>query len=325
MNTRSITANDNTARPGFEIWTGTVTSPKTNSAGGRLHVCEFRYWDTGRQFTFDPVTSQNGYLQVIRDAANRSYTLTAGTRLSVNLNISPTISEFADLGFAHDFKAGVGVTGTTEVTNWADQIGALAFTASAGSTCPSATTDGGGKAVLRFAGASSQKFLLNSLLINPTADFTVCLVVSKTNTTGGYVFEASHHGSLAAMSVGYGSGVTVCNYKVDAGSYGFANSNGIGGQIFSQTLPHFISIMRKNGVFYISIDGSAWSKSNVTADTFTLTGTNTTSIGCGWANGGGAYWQFWTGDVYEVATKDGATSEADITSAWALMKTRWGV
>ena len=73
----------------------------------------------------------------------------------------------------------------------------------------------------------------------------------------------------------------------------------------------------------MSFDGSNWSKSSVTADTFTTTGTNTTSIGAGWADGGGAFWQFWTGDVYELATKDGATSEADITSAWALMKTRW--
>lgn len=323
MCTRSTTTADNTARPGFEIWTGTVTAPKTNSAGGRLHVCEFRYWDTGRQFVFDPVTSQNGYLQVIRDADNRTYTLTAGTRLNVNLNVSATITDFADIGFAHDYKGGVGVTGTTQVTAWADQIGSSNFTQSAGTTCPSTATDANSKNVLRFSGASSQYLVLNSLLINPTADFTVCMVVSKTNTTGGYVFEASHHGSLAVCNVGYGSSVSNNNYKVDSGSYGYANTNGLGGQAFSQTTPHFIALMRKNGVFYMSFDGSSWSKSSVTADTFTLTGTNTTTIGCGWANGGGAFWQFWTGDVYEVATKNGATSEADITSAWSLMKMRW--
>ena len=323
MSTRSVTASDSTARPGFEIWTGTVTAPKTNSAGGRIHVCEFHYWDTGRQFIFDPVTSQSGYLQVIRDADDRSYTLTAGTKLNVNLNVSATITEYADIGFAHDFKGGVGVTGTTQVTAWADQIGALTFTQSAGTTCPAATTDANGKALLRFAGASSQYLVLNSLLINPTADFTVCMVVSKTNVTGGFVFEVSHHGTYGVCNIGYNSGVSANNYKVNAGTYGYANTNGLGGQTWTQTTLHFVALMRKNGVFYMSLDGSNWSKSAVVADTFTTTGTNTTSIGAGWADGGGAFWQFWTGDVYEVATKNGATSEADITSAWALMKSRW--
>lgn len=325
MRTRTITGSVNPSddRPGFEVWTGTVVNPKANAAGGRLHACEFRYWDTGRQFTFDPVTSQNGYLQVLRDASNRSYDLTAGSKLILNLNVSMAITAFADLGFQHEWKGGVGVTGTTQVTNWADQIGALAFTATAGTTCPATATDADGKALLRFDATSSQKLLLNQLLVDPTKDFTICMVVNKTNATAQFILEMSHHGTAAVLNIAYTSGVTSSNHKNDAGTYATLNTNGIGGQPFSQNAKHFVVLMRKNGADYISIDGSAWSLSTVPSDSFTTTGTNTTTIGCGWANGGGAYWQFLTGDVYHLVSKDSATGEADLLAGWKLAKDTW--
>ncbi|MFO0588849.1 MAG: hypothetical protein U0441_14965 [Polyangiaceae bacterium] len=327
MKTRAVTGSANPAddRPGFEIWTGATTNPKSNANGGKIHACEMAYLDAGRQFTFEPVTSQNGYVQVLRDSDSRNVALTVGARTNVNLNASQTITALSDIGFTHEWRTDVGgsITGTTQVTNWADQIGALAFTASAGATCPSLATDSDSKACLRFASASSQKMLLNSLLIDPTKDFTMLVVCSKSNTTAATVLEVSHHGTLARLAAQYGSGTASAFYYNNSNAVAIENQNGIGGHTWSQNTKQFFALMRKNGVLYVSLTGSTWSKSPIQNEAFTMTGTNTTSVGCGWADSGGAYWRFWDGDVYEVASKDGATSEADLLSAWALLKTRF--
>lgn len=69
----------------------------------------------------------------------------------------------------------------------------------------------------------------------------------------------------------------------------------------------------------VSIDGSEWysrspatnpASSAVLDDTFTTTGTTTTSLGAGWADGGNTYWQFLTGDIYEVVSWDEAIGES---------------
>ena len=320
MKTRSITGSTNPYddRTGFEIWTGANTSPKTDSAGGKLHACELTYLDAGRQFVLDPVTSQNGYAQVLRDSDTRSFVLTAGSKLNVNLNVSTTISAVSTLGFTHEFRSDVGVTGTSPVTAWADQIGALSFTSS-GSTAPVTATDGDSKTLLRFSAASSQLMLLNSLIVDPTQDFTICMVVNKTNSTAQHFLGVSHHGTLAELSLKFTSGVDGAQLLSDS----FVKLAETGAQLMSINAKHFLALMRKNGVLYQSIDGSAWSKATILAGTFTTTGTNTTTIGAGWANSGGAYWQYLTGDVYQLFTKQSATSEADLLSAYALMKSRW--
>ena len=325
MKTRGYTSASNPAlnRPGFEIWTGASNPPRTSAAGGRLHAAEFKYLEAARQFTVDPsVTSQNGYAQVVYDGDNRIYALTAGTPIQANLNISPTVSSLSSLGYAHEWLANLGVTESGgNVSAWADQIGALSFTE--GTNKPTVTTDGDGKSLIRFASASSQKLLMNSLLVDPTQDFTICMVVNKTNATAQNFFEVSHHGSLAVCNIAFNSGVTAANYRVDSGSYGFANTNGIGGQVFSQNAKHLLVLMRKSSVYYMSIDGSPFSSSPVTADTFTLTGTNTSTIGAGWANSGGAYWQFLNGDVYHLASKNAASSQAEVQGILTYVKTLW--
>lgn len=322
---RTITGSDDPAddRVGFEVWTGDANPPKPDSGGGKLHALEMHYVDGGRAFAFDPQTSQNGYVQVIRDADDRRDDFTAGTAFRVDLGASPTITALTDIGFAHEWRADVGVTGTSQVTNWADQIGALAFTASAGTTCPAATTDSGSKACLRFASASSQKLVLNQLLFAPTGDFTAIVVCSRSTTTTEIVFEVSHHGTLARLPIQVGTGTSAIFYYNDSNGIALANQNGIGGHTWATNTKVMVAVMRKGDTLYTSLNGSSWSKSAIQNEAFTSSGTNTTSIGCGWANGAGAYWRFWDGDVYEVASRNAATSEADLNAAWALMKSRW--
>jgi pimeloyl-ACP methyl ester carboxylesterase len=310
-------------RVGFEVWTGDASPPKADADGGKLHALEMHYVDGGRAFTFDPQTSQNGYVQILRDADDRRAALTAGSQLRVDLGVSPTITALTDIGFAHEFRADLGVTGTSQVTAWADQIGALTFTESAGTTCPATATDSDSKAVLRFMAASSQKMLINSLLFAPTGDFTMFLVCSRANTSTQIPFEVSHHGTLARLLIQGGSSTDAIEYHNDANTIALANSNGIGGHTWSANAKVMIAVMRKSGVLYASLNGSSWSKSAVANETVTFSGTNTTSIGCGWANSGGAYWRFFDGDIYEVASRDAATSESDLSAAHALMKTRW--
>lgn len=306
----------------FEVWTGPSTSPKTTaSAGGRDHAAEFQYDDYTRRFKILPITSTSGYFQVIRDADNRSTAFTAGTELAVDLNVTRSISAVTEIGVEHSFRADAGVTDSSGVTNWADQIGALAFTEATNK--PAVATDADGKSLIRFTGASSHKLVLSSFLVDPTQDFTVFLVTNKTNSTTSYPFELSHHGTLARVGIGFTSNATEGHAYNDAGSWAIANTNGIGGQTWSQNAKHVIGLMRKSGVLYMSIDGSYWSYSAYTSTTFTTSGTNTTSLGCGWANGGGAYWQFFTGDIYEIDSKQAATSEADVFAYNALMRSRW--
>lgn len=322
MKTRTISGSTNPIedRSGFEIWTGTASSPKSDADGGKLHVCEMNYFDTGRQFIFDPITSQNGYLEVIKDSDDRKISLTANTRSIVNLNASRTITSMTDLGCTHEFRSDLGVTGTTTVTNWVDQIGALAFTASANH--PATATDSDNKTLIRFVSASSQKLTCTSLLEDPTADFTIFMVVNKSNTTAQWFLAMSHHGSLAEISLRYASTVDVADYINDSGTHG-AGINGIGGHVISTNAKHFLVLMRKNGLYRISLDGSYWSNATITDSTFTITGTNTTTLGAGWANSAGVYWKFLDGDIYEIASRNAATSEADVLSAYALMKSRW--
>lgn len=307
----------------FELWMGPNTAPKTAAgAGGKDHAAELRYDDYTRRFKINPLCSTNGYVQVLRDADNHSETFTAGTEKTVDLNIVRSISAVTDIGIEHSFRADVGVTNVSGVTNWADQIGALAFTESTNK--PALTTDSDSKSLIRFTGSSSHKLVLPSLLVDPTQDFTVFVVTNKTNTTLGSLIECSHHGTNARAGLQYTSAVTSGYAYDNAGSWAIANTNGIGGQVWGQNKKRVLVLMRKSNVLYAFIDGDLWSYSPYNSGTtFTTTGTNTTSIGCGWANGGGAYWQFFTGDVYEVDSKQSATSEVDVYAYVALMRSRW--
>lgn len=60
----------------------------------------------------------------------------------------------------------------------------------------------------------------------------------------------------------------------------------------------------------------------VSADTFTTSGTVETVIGCGWANGAGAYWNHADVDYYAIASVQSALPVAQIHAAWKYLKTR---
>lgn len=308
----------------FEIWLGRNSSPKTDGTyGGRDHAAEFEYDDYIRKFTVRPVASLSGYCQTIRDGDNRNTAITAGTKTTIDLNVSRTITTVTDVGYEHSFRADLGVTNSSGVTNWADQIGALAFTAAANK--PSYTTDANAKNIIRFNSASSQKLVLNSLLVNPLQDFTISFVAAKTSSGDNYGMELSHHGSSAIIPVRLSSTPTaIASFTPDGGGTGIANVNGVGnGQPFTLNAPHVFTLMRKNGYLYMSVDGQLWGKSAFTSSAFTLTGTVETTVGCGWANGGGVYWNFFDGDFYEIDSKQSAISDADLFSYIALMKSRW--
>jgi hypothetical protein len=318
MKTRS--ASD---RPGFEVWTGPNTAPRSAAgAGGRLHAGEFFYDDIGKRFRVTAHTSQNGYLEVLRDSEDRSVALTAGTPCQVDLNVSAVITAMTDLAYTHEFRADAGVTegggAGTGVTAWADQIGALSATE--GTNKPALTTDADGKLYIGFTAASSHKLVISSLAVDPTQDFTIAVVANKTDTAQGWILALSHHGSLAELNLNYSSAVDSVSYVTDAN--GNALSANVGGHTWSQNAKHLLMLMRKSGVLYESMDGSPWSKANIT-DSFTTSGSNTTSFGAGWANGAGAYWKFLTGRIHNVALKQAASGDSEPGSVWALMKTRW--
>lgn len=309
----------------FEIWMGPNTNPKSAAgAGGKDHAADFHYDYATRKFSIKPLTSTNGYVQIICDGDYQSYQFTAGQELVIDLNASVSISSVADLGFTGSCRADQRVTDSSGVTSWIDDIGTvLDFTASANK--PSLTTDANGKSLIRFASASSQKLLLNQLLVDPLADFTIAITCKRTTaTTGQSIFEEAHHGTYARMGVTY-NGSNGGYMKGNSNADMIQNSNGVGGGTFSINVIHVIYLFRRDGKLYMSMDGAVGSVPNtpITSTAFTKTGTNITSLGCGWADGGGAYWQFFDGDIYEIDWKQEAISSADILSHLYLMKSRW--
>lgn len=306
----------------FEIWLGGNAKPKSEAGvGGRDHVAELKYNDHSLQFLLKPVTSTNGYAQVIRDADDRDVAFTAGVECNINLNRVRVLSDVTDIGIEHSFRASADVTNSSGVTAWKDRFSSLTFTASANK--PALATDAQGKSTIRFAAVSSQKLVLNSLLVDPLKDFTIFLTVNKTDSAIGSFLSLAHHASYARYVFGFTSNTESVSYFKDNGTWAIANENGLGGHVFDINNKHVIALMRKNGFMYESIDGSAWSKSNVTTDVFTKTGTLTTSLGADWADGVPDYWHYLTGDIYQIDTKQKATSESDVFAYVALMKTLW--
>lgn len=309
----------------WEIWLGPNTAPKTAiGAGGKDSAAELQYDDYSRRYRVKLITEANSnvYVEVLRDADKRNVLFTPKLDSIIDLNVIQSISSVADVGFQFSWRADNGVTDSSGVTNWQEALGGiLAFTASANK--PSYTTDGDGKNLIRFSAASSQKLLYNALIIDPTQDFTGCATVNKTNSTLGIIYELSNHGDLSRTGLLYTSGTDGGYAQNSTNGTMLANVNGVGGHTFSQNAKHVLCMMRKSSVLWESLDGSPWSYTAYIAGTYTTSGTNTTSIGAGWANGGGAYWQFLTGDIYEVDFKQSATSEADIHAYNYLMRSRW--
>lgn len=317
MRTISGSANPEEDRPGLELWTGPNAGPRSDTDGGTLHACEIYYLDAARQFSLKPVTTQNGYYEIRRGGDIRKGTITAGAETYLNLNAAPTLTALSDAGFTDVWHSDTGVTGTTTVTAWAAVTGGKTFTASANH--PSTATDGDGETCIRFTAASTTKMLLASQIIDPRSDCTLVLVANQGATANKYFFEINRHGDRSALTVWRSSGTRVSYTLADA-------SSGLGASNIEQpttaAAKHFLALRRESGVWMLSVDGTTWTRATVSADTFTTSGTVETVIGCGWANGAGAYWNHADVDYYAIASVQSALPVAQIHAAWKYLKTR---
>ena len=411
-------------RPGFAVWLGANTAPRSDSVGGQGFVADLEYDDSGTTYRLDLRTTVSGHAQVIRHLDDRKTAITAGTPLIVDLNAAPTYADLEAAGMEHDFNAEV-TTGTSPVTAWPDQIGALSavprsvtivtgttnvtgaglyggggtlhgltltldvngagettltldgatntanqaallaaihsqwasLTATVASTllvltdaitgsivvgagtantllgltagtytnAPIVGTDGDGADYLAFVAASKDLLQLTQLAFDPRSDFTLVLVVNKTISTSQYYFSTSHHGTRAELAIWHNS-TEKGTYLLDVnGTYGTETSNGVGNHTFSLNAKHVI-VMRRHtkidgtSVLGISVTGSNWSESDILADTFTTSGTNTTFFGGAWADGAGAAWQYLTGRIYRVAWCQSAKSDSEIAGMIARAK-----
>jgi len=176
-----------TGRPGFAVWLGANTGPRgdvytdaVTQCGGQGYVADLEYDDSGTTYRLDLRTTVSGHAQVIRHLDDRRQAITAGTPLLVDLSVAPTYADLEAAGMEHDFNAETGLTGSAPVTAWADQIGALTFTAVAG---PAVGTDGDGADYLGFTSGSSQYMSMSSLAFDPRRDFTLVLVVNRPTRT----------------------------------------------------------------------------------------------------------------------------------------------
>lgn len=316
----------------FEVWTGTTTNPKSAAgAGGKDHAGEFSYDHDTQRYKFKSLTTTSGYLMVIREGVKRVVPFTAGVEVIIDFNVVRSgVTEVydtdptKDLGFTMSWQADSGVTDSSGVTHWLEKIGGTLDFAET-TNKPTWGTDANGERYIGFTKASSHKLVLNQLLINPLQDFTIAITCSRRSAnTDMSILEFSHHGTPARGGIQY-NGTNSGYILNDSGAWMIANSNGVGGGSMAIDTIHVIYLFRRNGVLYMSMDGLVGSVpfSAFNNATFTQSGTNTTSIGCGWANGGGAYWQFLEGRIYEIDVKQEAINEADAIAHMALMKTRW--
>ena len=309
----------------FEIWTGNTSNPKSAAgAGGKDHAGELKYDNKTRRFRFKPLTTTNGYLQIIREGVSRVKPFTAGQELTVDLNISDTITSVADIGFTGSWRADQGVTNSSGVTHWVDSIGGVLDFVPV-TNKPALSTDANGKNFIGFTAASSHALNIAQLLLDPLQDYTIAIVFKKTTSTQNqYLFDHSHHGSYAVFGLSYTSALSGY-FLGDNGTWMIQNSNGLGGNSITLNDIHVAYLIRRNGVAYIKVDtldGSAPSSPFV-ATNFTKTGTVKTTIGASWADGAGALWRYFDGGIYELDIKQEAMSEADLISHFALMKSRW--
>lgn len=321
-------------RPGFELWLGANADTKAHSSGGVGHFADVEVIDAGRQYRID--SPQSGHVLVRRGLEKRKAAITGGTPLLVNLYEAPTITDPTDLDATHWWKAGDNTTESGGlVSAWGDKIGALS--ADEATNKPTLTT-AGGKSVIRFTAGSSTKLVISQLIVNPKAAFTIGVVCS-TSATSAYFLALSHHGTRAELALRRNSNLQA-TYLLDAvGTQGLESANGIGGATFSIAAPHCLLLRRyldEDGAWRmaVSIDGSEWysrspatnpASSEVLSDAFTTTGTNTTSFGAGWADGAPDYWQFLSGDIYEVVTADEAWGESYGAAYLAYCVSTYGI
>lgn len=321
----------------FEIWTGATTNPKSAAgAGGKDHCGELQYDHDSQRYKFKSLTSADGYLQIIREGVPRVVPFVAGVEKIVDFNVVRSITEVydsdptKDLGFTMTWQADSGVTDSSGVTHWVEKRGGIldfAYDSVVGDK-PTWGTDGNGKRFIQFTRTSNlvgNKLLLNQLLVNPLLDFTIAITCTRTSaTTGMSILETAHHGTAARAGIQYNgsNGGYILN---DSGNWMIQETNGVGGGTMAIDVPHVIYLIRRNGSLYMFMDGlvGAVISSPFVNASFTQTGTNKTSLGCGWADGGGAYWQFADCGIYEIDVKQEAINEADALAHMALMKSRW--
>lgn len=309
----------------FEVWTGNTNNPKSAAgAGGKDHAGELKYDNAARRFRFRPLTTTNGYLQIIREGVKRVKQFTAGQDLFVDLNVSEVITTVADLGFTSSWRADAGVTNSSGVTHWVDNIGGVLDFLPV-SNKPALSTDANGKNFIQLTAASSHALQIAQLLLNPLQDFTIAFTYKKMSATNNqYLLDFAHVGSAALFGMQYSS-ATSGYFLTDSNTWFIQNSNGLGGCTTSQDVIHVAYMTRRNGTAYMNLDtlnGSVPS-SPFSATTFTTSGSNKTTIGAGWANGAGVLWRYADIGVYEIDIKQEASSEADMISHFALMKSRW--
>jgi len=330
MRTRAVTGASNPIdnRPGWEIWTGANSPPKSSAAGGRKHALELRYWDTGRQFEITPATSQDGYVQILRDVDDRTLAFLAEMTLRIDLNVAPTISTLADVGFTDVFLSDTSVSSSS----WSPALGSKPAFASDGAD-PATGTDGDGVPYIGFTANANpnigQRLVMPAMLFDPTKDFTAIVVLSESATTDGYFFEIQHHGDRSALTLWTSSTTDRLSLTLANASSGLVGN--IGAHVVSTNTKHVFAFMKRGEDYYESLTGSAWSKSARVAGVFTTTdnGTannkNTTSLACGWAQGAGVFYMHKTCRYYAVAAKQAATSEAALGAAIAWMKQHFAI
>jgi pimeloyl-ACP methyl ester carboxylesterase len=324
MESRAVTGSTDPAndRPGWKVWTGANSPPRTDSAGGQLHAGDLIWADAGRQFSFLGTTSQNGKFQVLRDVDdNRTVSFTAGTRKAVNLCEAPVITDLTDIDAAVDqWRADTNVVGGATVTSWTEVTGSKAFATATNN--PADTTDGNGKHLVRFTAASSKRMLYTGLLWDPTADFTLVVVANKTSAGTQSIIGEGRGGRLEESKIIFNSNTFAGHYYDQTNADG---QNAVGGAGTASSI-HCIVYWRKSGVLYSTVDGSVIASSTVVSEwtgTTAVSGSNKTTIGGAFAGNAQVPYEFSDLDLYHFAVFNRAVSAADIWAIYAFMKSEW--
>lgn len=304
----------------FEVWTDLSASDcKSAATGGKTHALDLDY-DVNGRFEFNPLTSQNGKIQVKRGLDDRRQAFTAGGRFPVDFNEAPTITTLADLGASDAWFSDAGTTGGGTLTSWVAEIGGRDMLGPTGEE-PAVTTVSG-KSVVRItrASVSAGKRLAGAFkCIDPANNYTMLVVYSLPAGTAGQIVNITHQGSFDTLSYGTTAGspgVDIVYYRNSA--YAVVNGVGGGGHNVSTSTKHFAVVRRSGAVITSWLDMGQKNESTVTADTFPSSGTFHTEFGAGLADSGNpaAPFEFQSVDLYGVAFFPRALSEVECLAAW---------
>jgi len=303
-----------------EIWLGPLASPRGAATGGKSHVALVDGHGIEGRYTVTPITSTDGFVQVLRGAETREEPFTARSPREIGMLATPVITSPTEVGITTEWLSDTSVTGGATITAWGAAIGSGSLATAANH--PADTDRGDGIHVVRFTRASTQRLVMSSLAVNPNSDMTMVMVLrDRTGTANAYYGELRDSGGRSAISWWRSGSAFRLSGLDTSGAEIFASPQ----QAMSVDADHFIAIVRRGNTVTLSVDDAVVASTTVTG-TFTVDGSMKTIVGAQIGNDGTTIFNGSDVDYYMFAVAQTALDarQLDALRLWAMKRFLFG-